>query len=168
MRFFPAHALKSALLIMLRIPVMGLEWYQRKYGVKPHAPSRIGALWWGYFPVFLVAMLGLANTLYFFRQVSSSERQQVTSAFNGASQDRVLVVSREIESALATILDIATYFEASPQVRRREFRKFVEPAIKRQKGIVALEWIPVVKQQEREEFENNARRSFPLLDQRER
>ena len=161
MRFFPAHALKSALLIMLRIPVMGLEWYQRKYGVKPHAPSRIGALWWGYFPVFLVAMLGLANTLYFFRQVSSSERQQVTSAFNGASQDRVLVVSREIESALATILDIATYFEASPQVRRREFRKFVEPAIKRQKGIVALEWIPVVKQQEREEFENNARRSFP-------
>ena len=37
------------------------------------APTRVSSLWWGYFPVFLVALFGLITTLYFFRQVTSWE-----------------------------------------------------------------------------------------------
>ena len=168
MRYFPAHMLKSALLAVLRLPAMGLEWHQQKYGEESRSPPRVGALWWGYFPVFIVAMLGLTNTLYFFREVSNWERQQVTTAFNEASQDRVLVVNREIDFALATIRDIASYFDASPQVRRREFRKFVEPALKRHKGIEVLEWIPFVTHQQRQAFEQEARKSFPPYSIKER
>ncbi len=126
-----------------------------------HPFARIGSLWWGYVPVFLVTILGISITLYLFRQVSDWETQQVTTAFNEASQDRVLVVRREIEFAFSTIRDLASYFDASPKVGRREFRKFVEPAIVLHKGIEALEWIPLVAHEERKAFEREARISFP-------
>lgn len=167
MRVLPAYLLKSLLLKIMQVPSLWLERVQQNYTRQSSSSMRVGALWWGYFPVFVVAMLGITNTIYFYRQVSNWERQQVATAFEQASNDRVLVVRREMEYALATVRDIATYFEASSEVRRREFRKFVEPAIKRQQGIEALEWVPYVTHQERESFEQEARKSFPLLDQGE-
>lgn len=161
MRFLPPSAIKSALLKVLQTPAMWLEQQRDENREGIRFSLRIGSIWWGYFPVFVVALLGFVNTLYFFRQVSSWEKQQVTTEFNEASQDRVLVVHREIEYALSTVHDVATYFEASLQIRRREFRKFVEPAVKRHIGIEALQWVPIVLHSEREEFEQRARLSFP-------
>lgn len=151
---------KSLLLAMRRF-IISLMQLMKGSGEQTFPSFRMGSIWWGYFPVFLVALLGLTNTLYFFRQVSDWERQQVTTNFNAASRDWVLVVQREIEFALATTRDIASYFEASPRVGRREFRKFVEPAIKRHAAIKALQWIPVVSREERETFEQSSRLSFP-------
>ena len=168
MRVLPAYLLKSLLLKIMQVPSLWLERVQQNYTRQSSSSMRVGALWWGYFPVFVVAMLGITNTIYFYRQVSNWERQQVATAFEQASNDRVLVVRREMEYALATVRDIATYFEASSEVRRREFRKFVEPAIKRQQGIEALEWVPYVTHQERESFEQEARKSFPPYSIRER
>ncbi len=121
-------------------------------------------VWGGYTPVSIVALLGLLITLYFFRQVTDWERQSVYTAFREASQDRILVIQRELKHTLATIEDIASYFEASPVVGRREFRKFVEPAIKLHVGIKALMWIPQVSHEEREQFVLKARESFPPFE----
>lgn len=123
--------------------------------------SNVMSIWWGYFPVSMVALLGLLITFYSFREITDWEKQRVYTAFREASQDRVLVVQREFKHTLATIKDIASYFEASSVVGRREFRKFVEPAIKRHDGIRALMWIPRVLASEREEFVRGARESFP-------
>ena len=102
------------------------------------------SIWWGYFPVALVAVLGLMITMALFVQSMRWQNRQVEIAFNEASQDRILVIQREIKHSLSIILDIASYFEASEIVSRREFRKFVGPALKNQAGIKALEWVPVV------------------------
>jgi len=160
-RSFTAAALQSARSSAKRVRATTAVNRQRRYGDSERSHSGVGSLWWGYFPVFVVALLGLVNTLYFFREVTNWETQQVATAFSEASQDRILVAHREIEYALSTIQDIATYFEASPEVGRREFRKFVEPAIKRHKDIKALEWIPFVPHRERKAFEMQARISFP-------
>jgi len=159
--FFSADGVRAILPRLQRIVARASEFYWRHASDSGEAPLRISSLWWGYFPVFIVALIGLVNTLYFFRQVSNWEHQQVTTSFNEAAQDRVLVVRREFEFALSTIQDIASYFEASSDVRRREFRKFVDPALKRHKGVEVLMWIPYVPWEEREAFENEARISFP-------
>ncbi|MCB1859195.1 MAG: CHASE domain-containing protein [Gammaproteobacteria bacterium] len=138
------------------------HWGRSENKTRPMASSgATPAIWWGYKPVFVVALLGLLITIYFFLEVSDWEEQRVYTLFREASQDRILVVRREIEHTLATIRDIASYFEASPEVGRREFRKFVEPAIKRHAGIKALMWIPRVSHSDRESFVKEARRSFP-------
>ena len=119
------------------------------------------SIWWGYFPVAMVSVIGTAIAIAAFSQSLSWEKSRVEDAFHEASQDRILVVQREIQHSLGIVQDIASFFEASELVDRREFRKFVGPALKRQAGIKALEWVPVVLSDDRSAFIKEARRSFP-------
>ncbi|MEW8508715.1 MAG: CHASE domain-containing protein [Candidatus Thiodiazotropha sp.] len=126
------------------------------------------SIWWGYFPVVLVAILGLAITIALFVQSLRWEKSQVEIAFREASQDRLLVIQREIEHSLRIVIDIASFFEASEIVGRREFRKFVGPALKNQAGIKTLEWVPVVPHKLRGSFVAESRKSFPPFEILER
>jgi signal transduction histidine kinase len=128
---------------------------------KRETNSHQKSIWWGYFPVVLVTLLGLAVTMAMFVQSMRWEKNQIEVAFREASQDRILVIQREIEHSLRIVLDIASFFEASEIVSRREFRKFVGPALKNHAGIKALEWIPVVTHEMRQIFTEEARQSFP-------
>ncbi len=119
------------------------------------------SIWWGYYPVVLVAILGISITIVLFIQSIRWEKSQVEVAFREAAQDRILVIQRDIEHSLRIVLDIASFFEASDIVGRREFRKFVGPALKNQAGIKSLEWVPVVPNARRNSFLEEARRSFP-------
>lgn len=125
------------------------------------SPADQRSIWWGFFPVALVALIGLLFTLAAFIRYSGWENDQVETAFREASQDRILVIQRELKHTLGIVQDIASFFEASEIVGRREFRKFVGPALQRQAGIKSLEWIPIVFGDERNDFVGEARRSFP-------
>ncbi|MCU7817093.1 MAG: CHASE domain-containing protein [Candidatus Thiodiazotropha sp. (ex Rostrolucina anterorostrata)] len=127
----------------------------------PEKSSDPRSIWWGYFPVVLVAVIGLSITIAVFLQSLSWEKGRVEIAFHEASQDRILVIQREIKYSLGIIQDIASFFEASKIVGRREFRKFVGPALKNQAGIKALEWVPVVRAEDRDTFIEEAQHSFP-------
>ncbi len=116
---------------------------------------------WGYLPVFLVTVLGVFLTVFSYREVVSWERQRIRNAFLEASRDRVLVIQRELEHCISVVHDIASLFDAYAEVRRREFRRFVGPAVKRHCGIKALEWIPRVEGADLEAFLDQARKSFP-------
>ncbi len=125
--------------------------------------------WWGtYVPIALVALLGVTVTWHAFREVTSWERQRVQNAFYAAARDRVLVVRREIEYNLGVVLDVGSFIETSRRIERREFRRFVGPAVKRYGSIESLEWIPQVTGAERVAFEKAARRSFPRFQMNER
>ena len=116
--------------------------------------------WISYIPIAIVALIGVLVTWHAFNVVTGWERQQVQQAFRAAARDRVLMVQREIEQDLGVVQDIGSFFDASKQVGRREFRKFVEPALKRYASITALQWIPRLTGTERVSFEEEARRSF--------
>ncbi|MEN8206556.1 MAG: CHASE domain-containing protein [Pseudomonadota bacterium] len=117
--------------------------------------------WMAYVPIALVALLGILFTWHAFNVVTDWERQRVEQAFRAAAIDRVLMVQREIEQDLGVVQDIGSFFDASKWVGRREFRKFVEPALKRHASIAALQWIPRVSKSERASFEEEARHSLP-------
>jgi signal transduction histidine kinase/sensor domain CHASE-containing protein len=116
--------------------------------------------WMAYVPIALVTLLGVLVTWHAFNTVTDWERQRVQQAFRAAAIDRVLMVQREIEQNLGVVQDIGSFFDASKWVGRREFRKFVGPALKRYSSITALQWIPRVTATERASFEEEARRSF--------
>ena len=116
--------------------------------------------WHSYLPIALVTILGLIITWNLFRAVAGWERQRVEIAFEAAASDRVLVIQREFIHALDVVEDIGSLIDASPWIGRREFRRFVGPALKRQDSIESLEWIPRVARHQRTGFEKEARRSF--------
>jgi signal transduction histidine kinase len=116
--------------------------------------------WRAYIPIALVALLGLLVTLQAFKAVTGWEQQRVQQAFHAAAIDRILMVQHEIEQNLGVVQDIGSFFNATRWVGRREFRKFVGPALKRYTSITALQWIPRLPAAERATFEEEARRSF--------
>ena len=124
-------------------------------------PPNLKPLWSAYFPATLVAFLGALITNGAFVLSLEREREQVEIAFQAAAQDRVLFVQREIVHAMTIVQDLASFFEVSAVVKRREFRKFVGPVLKRHAGIRALQWVSVVTADDRADFVATARRSFP-------
>lgn len=116
--------------------------------------------WLAYIPIALVAISGLTVTWFLFRAVADWDRQRVEIAFQVAASDRVLVVQREFAHVLGVVEDIGSFIDASPMIGRREFRKFVGPALQRYGSIEALEWVPQVTGDQRPAFEEDARRSF--------
>jgi len=116
--------------------------------------------WLVYAPIAAVALIGVALTWYVYNAVTGWERQRVQQAFHAAANDRVLMVLREIDQNLGLVQDIGSFFDASAWVGRRDFRKYVGPALKRYSSIEALQWIPRVTAGERVSFEAEARRSF--------
>lgn len=127
----------------------------------PETPQIPRLIWWGYFPVFLVAIVGIVLTFSAYTQSLSWEKSRVEIAFRETSQDRLLVIQREIESSLGIVQSIASFFEASKFVDRREFRKFVGPALENHTGIKALKWVPVVRAENQSAFIKEAQKSFP-------
>lgn len=119
------------------------------------------SLWWSYLPVALVGVIGVLTTVAAFIQSLGWEKRQVEIAFNEAAQDRILMIQREFSYSLGIVQDIASFIEASEALGRREFRKFVGPALKNQAGIKILEWVPVIHGTERSDFIQEARKSFP-------
>lgn len=116
---------------------------------------------WRYAPVAVVVVASLSITGYTFRTVRGWETDRVQQAFSEAAQDRLLVIQNEIEQTLGIVQDVASFFEASADVGRREFRKFVGPSLVRHPYIKTLEWVPRVSGAERDLFVTEARRSFP-------
>ncbi len=116
--------------------------------------------WQGYTPILLLVLLGLATTWALVREVSRLDLERVHTAFSAAARDRVLVVQRELQSSLNVVQDVGSFFDANSNVRRRQFREFVQPVLKRDPGIQSLEWVPRVAVKEREAFEADARKGF--------
>ena len=108
----------------------------------------------------IVALVGVMRPWHAFNVVTYWERQRVQQACRAAATDRVLMVQREIEQNIGVVQEIGSFFDASKWVGRRDFRKFVGPALKRHASIAALQWIPRLSGEERASFEEEARRSF--------
>lgn len=122
--------------------------------------KRFSSLWWSPIPIIIVALLGFLMTDFAFRQVSDGERGKIENAFREASRDRVLVIQREFEHTLGVVQDIASFFDASRDIGRREFRRYVSPVLRRYSGIQALEWVPIVPGAERTAFISDAKLGF--------
>jgi signal transduction histidine kinase len=123
---------------------------------------------WSYAPIVLVAAVGLLVTWVVVARVTDLEHQRRLSAFSEAARDRLLVVQRELAYSVGVVQDIASFFEASRYVSRRQFREFVGPAIRRSPAIQALGWVPRVAAEDRADFLEDARRSFPPFQLLER
>ena len=136
-----------------------LEWFaDRQATGNAQGPA---AILWAYFPALLVAGLGVDISIAASVRSFNWEKNQVNIEFREASQDRILVAQRGLQNSFRRVEDIASFFEASATVGRREFRKFVGPALKLDPEIKALEWVPLVLAEDLDAFIEEVRRSFP-------
>lgn len=107
--------------------------------------------------VILPLILALALTVGLFLHVRSAEWQNRQLIFSGQAEHLAQAIATNVEVYRDVLLSIEGLFQASRQVDRDEFRKFVAYSFARHPGIQALEWVPRVRAEERGSFEARAR-----------
>ena len=74
------------------------------------------------------------------------------------AQKTIINLRSEMKSNERILLDIISFYDASPVVTRKAFKSYVTPILKRNGFIQALEWVPRVSEDDRKNIEEQARR----------
>lgn len=106
--------------------------------------------------VALLAGAGISVTI--FRTSISNERNAAKLHFGLLAEENVSSVETRIAQNSAIVGGVASFFNASQSVDRREFAVFVRTFLDRNKSIHAVQWVPRVLHRDRARFEEAARR----------
>jgi len=112
----------------------------------------------GKFLVALVVLIaGLLTTGVLFFLVHDYEDNKIEGEFRRLSSDRFEIFTTKLTDILQTSQDTRAFFNASIKVERQEFRLFTEGILKRDLSIVSMDWLPIVTNDKRAEFEEFVR-----------
>ncbi len=122
-------------------------------GLAAGRQSRFGLL-----AVFIVAVSGLCLSLALFFTTQAWDDAQFQITFETESRQAVSFLKQGIDNGLEVLRALRTFHRSSEGVTRPEFRMFAGDYLKRRAGLQAVEWIPFVRQREREGCEKAAQR----------
>ncbi|NNC98673.1 MAG: hypothetical protein HKN85_00665, partial [Gammaproteobacteria bacterium] len=109
------------------------------------------------FPVVLLAIIGIATSLFLFWIVHGWEKSHQRYEF----ESRVLAYSNALENTLneyvGALLFLGDYFDNTPAVSRRDFENMVKSILPRYPGIRTFGWNPLVKDEDRAKYESAAK-----------
>ena len=111
----------------------------------------------------VILVLGIVLSLIVAKVSYDENRKLINVEFNEAAEDRYSALKREIDNDLAVLSSIrAFYYTSRKDVERSEFLKFTNYILEQHLTIQALEWIPRVRDSQREVYERAARsEGFP-------
>ncbi|MGA2035260.1 MAG: CHASE domain-containing protein, partial [Thermoguttaceae bacterium] len=112
----------------------------------------------GYTPPLVALIVGTAVSLAVAVGLRHWEWQRIEIELESAVHDRCAIIEKDVEEHQLVLESIRSLFMASEHVDRRAFQEFVAPSLSRLPTIQALEWIPRVRDAERAEYEEAARR----------
>ncbi len=118
--------------------------------------------WSRYFPALLTLVVVSVISAAGFH-LSRSRFQRVAQAeFNRAAEERVHSIERAIRLRLLILESVHSMYVRARGEPRPEFRALVGPLQSQLRGVQAIEWIPRVRDEERNDFEEARRKDgFP-------
>jgi len=129
-----------------------------------HNPANISitqpaqaAAHWQYMGLAVIFTIGLLISLQLFFSTKQYEDERINSRFLEAAKDRITLLQQEINASLYEVETLGAFYTASDRISREQFRAFVQPFLAQNPAIQALEWIPRVTQNQRQQHEFNAR-----------
>ncbi|MEN6458321.1 MAG: CHASE domain-containing protein [Thermoguttaceae bacterium] len=113
-------------------------------------------------PVIWTVLGGVAFSVTAFFAVRWWESRDIEKAFRLAAEDRAVAIKGTFETELAMLELIRTGLMTDGKIDRAEFGEILQPFRSRTRSIMAVEWLPRVRGDQRAEFEAAARRDgFP-------
>ncbi len=104
-----------------------------------------------------VALLGVLLTTVFFKAVHDANERTMVTEFVRRAENRVQVCEHRLGESLEIVHAIRRLYETSEQVTRDEFTLFVNPYLAGTSSIRRIEWVPVVRSNQRAQYELDAR-----------
>ncbi len=109
----------------------------------------------------LVIVLGIAASIIVNVAVRENRNSQANLAFTALASSRANLIVEGFSQTLFAIESVGALFGSSERISSSQFDDFVAPLLDRFPTITALGWAPQVHHNEREEFEQSARKLFP-------
>lgn len=100
----------------------------------------------------LTFIIGLVLSIATFMMVTDWDDTELQRVFESNAHNRLSGMKAAIIRHQDVVNSIAGLFSSSSEVSRKEFRFFVQDALSRQPSIHALEWIPLVKKDQRDHY----------------
>jgi diguanylate cyclase (GGDEF)-like protein/PAS domain S-box-containing protein len=104
----------------------------------------------------IILALGILLSILVFNTVQVNQERLWKEAFFNQVQKDMIFLRGKIEVNEQVLMGVSSLFYSSTHVDRREFEVFVNPIIKNNPFIKALEWVPRVPDSYRSTFEENA------------
>jgi CHASE1-domain containing sensor protein len=114
-----------------------------------------------------IAAAGVALTAVACVLARRAEAERNQELFERRAAVLTTAVARRFQLTREVVLSLPALFEASSTVEHSEFASFVGPALRRHPSLAALEWAPLVRDEDRDAFEARIRRHFPRFEIRE-
>lgn len=110
-----------------------------------------------FFPAIITAILGITLSILLFLFIVDFEKTQNENKFERTATEYTANFERQINKDLESLHSIAAFYDNSSFVSRIEFKNFVAHILARTDTFKALEWVPRVPADEREQYEQQAR-----------
>ena len=107
--------------------------------------------------VGLPLVIGFFAVTGFFVRASTWERGRIRNDFAIRATPVGTVLESQLSKYEEVVASVASYFEASENVTRREFARFCKRALSSHPGLLAISWNPRVIHRERARYEEDAR-----------
>ncbi|MCM2679632.1 response regulator [Echinimonas agarilytica] len=106
-----------------------------------------------YYAPWVTLIFGIALTGLLYIILDKSSRETTEARFNAAAQSHANAISRGIDAYTESLFDIKKLFWASQQISREEFALYVQRNLQVQPGLLGLQWLPRVVDEDRASFE---------------
>jgi PAS domain S-box-containing protein len=102
-----------------------------------------------------VAIAGSAISLLSFGLMRARELSIAKGQFLASGERRAEVLQHEVTEQLNTVNTLVAFFAGSKLVDRKEFRTFSKPLIEEHYGVLAMGWIPRIRDSQRRSHETS-------------
>lgn len=104
----------------------------------------------------LAVGLGISFALFFATRARDEARFRL--AFGREARQTVSFLKQGIDNRLDVLRALEAFYRSSEEITRQEFKTFTAEFLRREPGVQAVEWIPLVPRSDRKKYETNAHR----------
>ncbi len=110
-----------------------------------------------YIVLVILAGMGIILSVYMFFIAQKFAESRVRADFERAAEHRIELFHWVIMYSLIDLEALHAFYDGSERVERYEFQKFTSHLLEHNTSLQALEWVPRVKDSQRESLEETAR-----------
>lgn len=110
-----------------------------------------------YLPVIVILTAGIILACFSFNIMKEYENNKIQLELERSAENRMMALQRGLEAGYLVLESMAAFYDSASEMKRQDFKEFVQPLIKSNIAIQALEWIPRVALSERPAYEQAAR-----------
>jgi signal transduction histidine kinase/ActR/RegA family two-component response regulator/sensor domain CHASE-containing protein len=110
-----------------------------------------------YLPVIVVLAAGIILAALTFKIMEGYENNKIQLELQRSAENRMMSLQRSLEAGYLVLESMAAFHNSTAEMKRQDFNGFVQPLLKSNIAIQALEWIPRVTLAQRPVYEQAAR-----------